>query len=106
MERATLDTRDRFTFEQQRRRPFGSTDRKENHGYCQESFQEDRKEAGWKKVGRKETRRQEIRKKSPREKSRAQEIGCKTQTQRRVHESDDAFIHARRGRRHAAASPH
>src|SRR5947207_15995112 len=100
MERATPDRRDRFSFEQQRRRPFGSTDRKENHGYCQESFEEARKEAGCKKAGRKETRRQEIRqesarKKNSREESRAQEIGRQAQAQCRFHESNDACGNAR-----------
>src|SRR5947207_13433082 len=111
MERATPDRRDRFSFEQQRRRPFGSTDRKENHGYCQESFEEARKEAGCKKAGRKETRRKEIRKessckKSSRQKSCAQKVRSQAQTQRCFYESDDPFRNARGGGRHVTVAAH
>src|SRR5205085_11460276 len=111
MERAARDRRDRFSFEQQTRRPFGSTDRKENHGYCQESLEEARKEAGCKKAGRKETRRKEIRqeiprKKSSREESRAQEIRRQAQAQCCFHESNDAFGNARSGGRHVAVAAH
>src|SRR6266480_4868454 len=111
MERATPDRRDRFSFEQQRRRPFGSTDRKENHGYCQESFKEIRKEVGCKKAGRKETRRKEICKESYREEGsrqegRAQEDRSQAQTQCGIHESDDALLDTRGCGRHLAAAAH
>src|SRR6266576_19722 len=97
---ATPDRRDRFSFEQQRRRPPGSTDRKENHGYCQESFEEARKEARCKKAGRKETPREE----GSGQKGRTQEDRREAQTQRCFYESDDAFLDARGGGRHHAAA--
>src|SRR6266576_424700 len=104
---ATPDRRDRFSFEQQRRRPFGSTDRKENHGYCQEGL----KEAGCKKAGRKEICKESSRKEGSckegsRQKGCAQEDRSQAQTQRGIHESDDALLDARGCGRHLAAAAH
>ena len=74
-----------------------STHRKENYGYCQESYKEaGRKETRCEKIRCEKTRREKTR----REKTRSEETGrkegrketrSKAQTERRVHESDDAI---------------
>ena len=83
-----------------------SIHRKENYGHRQESCQEAcREEARREKACRKETRRKETR----REKGNGEKTGCEksgseetrreAQTQRRVHEGDDAVGESRRRHR-------
>src|SRR6185312_13353050 len=91
-----------------------TTDRKEKHGYCQESCEEDRgQEAGreeerCEEAGRQEERREETCGEEERcEEARGEEgAGCEAQAERSLHEGDAALVAARRGRRQFADAAH
>src|SRR5689334_24800831 len=106
MERSARDRRDRFRT--LRRCPLAQPTGRRIDGYCQESCEEVRREeARREEVGRQEASREEISsEESPCKESRPEEgreeVRSEAQTQRRVHEGDDALLDARRGRRRHA----
>ncbi len=74
-----------------------STHRKENYGYCQESYKEAgrekarREEVRCEKTRREEARREESSGEKTRREEGCEETRCEAQTERRVHEGDDAL---------------
>src|SRR5690242_15650121 len=92
-----------------------TTDRKEKHGYCQESCEEDRgqeagcEEDGCEEAGREEERCEEARREEKRcEEARREEVGAgqEAPAERRVHEGDATVVATRSRRRHVADAAH